>query len=66
MNNPIVLLASLDTKGPEAEFLRGCIEEAKEFARPPHRKIGIKLYHWVTALVLVLVLVLMIIGGVFG
>ena len=27
MNNPIVLLASLDTKGPEAEFLRGCIEE---------------------------------------
>jgi hypothetical protein len=39
---------------------------ARELGKAPHRKIGIKLYHWITALVLVLLLLLMALGGVFG
>ena len=38
----------------------------KETSKLPHRRIGIKLYHWVTALVLIVLLVLMVLGGVFG
>lgn len=39
---------------------------SKELKRAPHRKIGIRLYHWITALVLVVLLLLMALGGVFG
>ena len=39
---------------------------SREMSKAPHRRIGIKLYHWVTAVVLIALLVLMIAGGVFG
>ena len=38
---------------------------AEEFSSKPHRRIGIKLYWWITALVLLVALVFMALGGVF-